>query len=267
MDAWRARVPALAAACAERWGLVLEEPYEEGAAAVVFPAGDAVLKLQWPHRESDHEADALRRWDGDGAIRLLDENLERNALLLERCTPGTHLSTIGPEAATGVIIALLHRLLVPAGEPFTPLAEEATHWAEELPASWEGAGRPFERSLVDAALDTVRDLPPSQPEHVLLHQDLHADNVLAAEREPWLAIDPKPLVGERAFAAAPVVRAHELGHSKAAVRRRLDRLSDELGLDRERARRWAQAQTLAWAFDDTGAVMPEHVQTARWLGG
>ena len=78
---------------------------------------------------------------------------------------------------------------------------------------WERSGRPFERRLVDAALDAFAALPPTQGEQVLLHQDLHADNVLAAEREPWLAIDPKPLVGEREFGIAPIVRSIELGHS------------------------------------------------------
>ena len=82
-----------------------------------------------------------------------------------------------------------------------------------------------------------------------MHQDLHPDNVLAAEREPWLVIDPKPLVGEREFAVAPIVRASELGHSRRAVIERLDRLTSELGLDRERARGWTIGQTIAWGVD------------------
>ena len=98
---------------------------------------------------------------------------------------------------------------------------------------------------------------------MLLHQDLHADNVLAAAREPWLAIDPKPLVGEREFGIAPVVRSRELGHSKRDVIHRFDRLTGELGLDRERARWWAIAQTVAWAWG--GELHETHVETARWL--
>jgi streptomycin 6-kinase len=98
---------------------------------------------------------------------------------------------------------------------------------------------------------------------VLLHQDLHADNVLHSEREPWLVIDPKPLTGEREFSLAPIVRSFELGHSPHAVRTRLDRLSAELGLDRDRARGWALAQTVAWSLD--GEYLPRHVETARWL--
>jgi streptomycin 6-kinase len=96
-----------------------------------------------------------------------------------------------------------------------------------------------------------------------VHQDLHGENVLAAEREPWLVIDPKPLAGEREFALAPIVRSFEFGHSRSEVLRRLDRLSGELALDRERARGWAIAQTIAWSFDS--AYADGHFETARWL--
>ena len=99
---------------------------------------------------------------------------------------------------------------------------------------------------------------------MLLHQDLHADNVLAAEREPWLAIDPKPLSGEREFGIGAIIRGGELGHDVRSLRGRLDRLTSELGLDRERARGWALAQTLAWAWTDD-VPHPHHVEVARWL--
>jgi streptomycin 6-kinase len=162
-----------------------------------------------------------------------------------------------------VLVSLLPRLWVPAGEPFRTLAEEAGWWASYLPDRWREAGAPFERSLLDAALDALASLPPSQGPQVLVHQDLHPGNVLRAEREDWLVIDPKPLVGERELGVAPVVRARELGHSESAVRKRLDLLTSELGLDRERARLWALAQTIAWAFGSERFT--EHVETARWL--
>jgi streptomycin 6-kinase len=76
-------------------------------------------------------------------------------------------------------------------------------------------------------------------------------------------IDPKPLAGEREFSLAPIVRSFELGHSRRAVRRRLDRLSADLDLDRERARGWALSQTIAWSFDSE--YQPSHAETARWL--
>jgi len=117
--------------------------------------------------------------------------------------------------------------------------------------------------LLEAALEALRELPPTQGEQVLVNQDLHGDNVLAAEREPWLVIDPKPLAGEREFAVAPIVRSFELGHSKRDVLHRFDRLTSELGLDRERARGWSIAQTVAWAGDSD--FSRTHLETAQWL--
>jgi len=196
-------------------------------------------------------------------VRLLAHDRGRHALLLERCVPGTTLADTKPAAALDVLAGLLPRLLKPAGAPFRPLAEEAAWWADGLERGWEEAGRPFERRLLDAALEALRALPPTQGPQVLVHQDLHAYNVLRAEREPWLAIDPKPLAGEREFAVAPIVRSFELGHSREHVLGRLDRLCSELGLDRERARLWTIAQTVAWSMDSD--YHERHIETARWL--
>jgi streptomycin 6-kinase len=266
-DDWRATAPDLVAECAEEWALRLGDPYTPGVVGHVvgaeLPDGTpAVLKVFWPHREAEQEADALERWGGDGAVRLLARDDARNALLLERCEPGTHLSAAGAEAALDVLIGLLPRLWKPA-DGFRALADEAAWWVSYLESRWESSGRPYERELLDAAVEALTELPPTQGEQVLLHQDLHAENVLAAQREPWLAIDPKPLAGEREFAVAPIVRGGELGHTKRDVLRRLDRLTSELGLDRERARGWAIGQTLAWAYDDEWH--DDHIDVVRWL--
>ena len=244
---------------------MLGEPFAGGVAselvapAVTADGVDAVLKMQKPHRESDHEAAALELWDGEGAVRLLAHDPEQHALLIERCVPGTPLASAGQAAALDVFVELLPRLWKPAGPPFRPLVDEAAWWAEYLPRQdWSVAPE-----LLDAALEALRDLPGTQGEQVLLHQDLHGENVLAARREPWLAIDPKPLAGEREFGVAPVVRSFELGHSKRDVLYRFDRLTAELGLDRERARGWTIAQTVAWTFDSK--FHETHVETARWL--
>lgn len=267
---WIETVPGLAAEAAGLWDLrKLGEPFADSSVSLVLPAElpdgrGVVLKLQFPGRESAHEAAALELWGGDGAVQLVAQDTDRNALLIERCQPGVHLSTAEANEGIAVMADLLPRLWKPAGEPFTTLRSEAELWKQGLTERWEAAGRPFERRLLDAAIDSLNDLADTQGEQVLLHQDLHGDNVLAAEREPWLAIDPKPLVGEREFAVAPIVRSYELGHSREAVWKRLDQLTSELGLDRERARLWSFAQTLAWAFEGT-SVLPRHVETARWL--
>ena len=267
-SAWLERVPGLAGECVEAWGLQLGEPYAPGAAGYAaradLPDGTpAVLKLIYPHREAEHEAEALRIWDGDGAVKLLAYDEARWAMLLERCEPGTLLATIEPEAALGVLIDLLPRLWKQAGEPIHTLAEEAAWWIGYIPEEWERSDRAVERVLVDAAVDALSGLSKSQGEQVLLHQDLHGDNVLAASREPWLVIDPKPLVGEREFSVAPMLRDWMLGHTRREVLERLDRLTSELGLDRERARGWTIGQTMAWAFEE--GYHPRHIETVRWL--
>jgi streptomycin 6-kinase len=189
---------------------------------------------------------------------LLARDDERDAIVIERCEPGTYLSSLALDDALDVLVALLPRLWKRAGEPFRTLEDEAEWWLEYLPRESQ-----FERRLRDAAVEALRELASTQGEQVLLHQDLHGENVLAAQREPWLVIDPKPLVGEREFSVAPIVRSFELGHSKRDALHRLDRLTSELGLDRERARCWAIGQTIAWT---TGSEYRQtHVETVQWL--
>jgi len=250
----------LAAAVARDWELRLGDPYPRGAAGYVVRAEladgtPAVLKLQHSHREDEHEADALERWAGDGAVRLLRRDDERHALLLERCEPGTPLSE-GAGDPLGVLIGSLPRLWKDA-TGFRTLAEEAAWWLEE----GDLAHMP-ESPRRNEATSLLRELAPTQGELVLVHQDLHADNVLAAEREPWLVIDPKPLAAEREFAVAPIVRSFELGHSRRDALLRLDRLCAELGLDRERARGWTIVQTTAWLGGEREAMRREVLE---WL--
>ncbi|MDP9260962.1 MAG: aminoglycoside phosphotransferase family protein [Actinomycetota bacterium] len=253
---WRANVGELVTDCCLRWDLRAGEPYVPGAAGYVVrveraDGTPAVLKVFWPHREAEQEADALERWDGEGAVRLLARDNERSAMLLERCEPGSFLST--HDDPVGVLVELLRRLWR-SGDGFRPLADDAEWWLEhdlaEVP----------DKRLRDAAVHYLRELVPTQGEQVLLHQDLHGENVLAAQREPWLVIDPKPLAGEREFSVAPIVRSSELGHSKRHTLYRLDRLCSELDLDRDRALGWTIAQTMAWSDGDEASL-----DTARWL--
>jgi streptomycin 6-kinase len=264
---WLQALPQTLAELAARWDLRLGGPYPGASvsyvAAALRGAERVVLKVQWPHEEAAHEADALRVWDGDGAVRLLAHDPGRHALLLEHCAPGTCLAGAAAADPLAVLVGLLSRLWKPVAAPFEPLSQEARDWVSCLYPDWEAAGRPCERRLVDAAAAFLADLAPSQGEPVLLHQDLHGDNVLAAQREPWLVIDPKPLAGERELAPAPIIRSFELGHSEREVVRRLDRLSAELHLDRSRVRGWAIAQTVAWSFDSP--FRERHYETARWL--
>lgn len=260
-------MPTIVTGLAREWNLQVGPPFEGSNVSYVAPAmrgtEHVVLKVQWPDDESAHEADALNVWDGSGAVRLLAHNVERHALLLERCLPGTDLAAAMGLDALSVLIDLLPRLWKVVGPPFKSLTEEALGWRASLYADWDAAGRPCERRLVDATAEFLDQLARSQGEQVLVHQDLHGENVLAAQREPWLVIDPKPLAGEREFSLAPIIRSVELGRSRKDVVYRLDRLSSELQLDRNRVRRWTIAQTVAWGFHSNDGA--PHYETARWL--
>ena len=264
---WLESLPRLAAECADRWDLSLGEPFASSNASLVVPAGDAVLKLNPPEEESEREADALRLWNGDGAVRLLAHDAERRALLVERCVPGTWLLELGDDVAGDVVAALLPRLWQDPLPVFRRLEDLAARWVDELPRTWTRYGRPFERSLLDAAVSALRELGPSQGPLVTSNEDLHAGNVLRAAREPWLVIDPKPIAAEREFALVAMVRDRKEEvltgpRPLARLRRRLDRLCSDLDLDRDRVRAWTGAHTIAWGFDPQG-FLHEHAEIAR----
>jgi streptomycin 6-kinase len=247
---WVAELPRLFAECVEQWSLEPEEPVDTGHSLAV-PAGDVFLKLNFPDEESEHEAEALERWNGAGAARLLARDDERRALLIERLRPGRQLWELPDEEATQIAAGVLEQLWIPAADPFRRLEDLAAEWVEELP------GRQVDRSLVDRAVSFLREAGPTQRESVLLHQDLHGGNILESARG-WLAIDAKPLVGEREFDVASLIRDRR-PTTKAVIERRLDYLVDRLELDRKRARGWAIAHALAW----NGSR--EMIDCARWL--
>ena len=251
---WADSLPALVAHLRERWGLEVAEPFEGGYAAWVAPAEGEdgtsyVLKVPYPDSESKPEPDGLRLWDGDGVVRLLDWDEATRALLLERIRPGTSLLDLAdPEEALAVACGLLPRLWIapPSGHPFVTTQACAESWAVDIERMYRAHHRPFDPALLRAAVAAFELLAGYDGECVLLHQDFHRGNVLRAEREPWLAIDPKPLVGERAFDARWLM--YDLLHSEprhglpaAAL---LDRLGDELGLDAERVRLWSFARAV-----------------------
>jgi streptomycin 6-kinase len=266
--AWIDGLPQLVSECAEQWSLALEDPIDTPH-SLVIPAGELVLKLNAPsHTEAETEADALERWAGNGAVLLVARDDARHALLLERCIPGLELWH-GDVDETEVVAELLPRLQITVADdhPFTLLAAEADRWAHDVPRWYDDAGAPFKRSLLEAALDVYRTV--DRAADVLVNQDLHGGNVLSAAREPWLVIDPKPLVGERELEASGPLRnaasATRLLNGWAdlsgEVSHWLDVLTD-LGFDRNRARGWGVAHNLAWAWDEHDGWIGEHVAIA-----
>jgi streptomycin 6-kinase len=261
---WLERLLALAFECVEAWELELGPPYPGGAVSFAAPAvradgSAAVLKLNFPEPETEHEADALAFWDGFGAVRLLEHDPGRRALLVERCEPGTQLWSLEDERDADLVAAtVLRRLWRRPPEPhrFALLSDRAAEWVDAIPAAWEALRRPLEAALVERVVAFLGEAGPSQGEPVVLHQDFHGGNVLRSARG-WMAIDPNPLVGEREYDVGWLVtdRPDALRRDPSPgrqLRRRLDWLAGELELDRERARWWGVAHVLAWGSWEGG---------------
>ena len=264
---WADSLPALAAHACERWELTLGEPYEGGHAAWVAPAERAdgtpcVLKLPYPDDESQHEPDALELWDGDGAVRLLERDDMTRALLLERIDPGTTLLELpDAEEATAIACALLPRLWHPleGASGFVAATACAAHWAVDIERMYREHGAPFDVALLRGAVAAFEQLAAYDGPVVSLHQDFHRGNVLRAAREPWLAIDPKPLAGEPAFDARWLLydllySEPRSPHDPAEL---VARLARELSLDAGRVRLWSFAravENVVWCYESGEAA-------------
>ena len=249
-SAWLEQLPAVIQNLQDKWSLSLGVPFDgqEVSCAWVAPAvccdgTSAVLKLGMPHMEGEHEIEALRFWEGDPTVRLLRADDQVHAMLLERCDPGTVLRNL-PELEQDVVIARLLRRLwrIPsAPHPFRPLSAMTAHWTKETISDayrWPDAG------LIREGLYLLEELPRQAPTEVLLATDLHAGNVLEAQREPWLVIDPKPFVGDPAYDATQHLFNCEV-RMRSDPHGTIRRFSELLEVDHERVRLWMFARSAA----------------------
>jgi streptomycin 6-kinase len=249
---WLAEVPETLRELTQRWSLRVGAPYQPGGecawvAPARDPAGrDLVLKLGWRQDESAHEADALGVWAGSGAVLVYEAEVwgRTSALLLERCDPGTALGLAAPEVEQDVIVAGLLRRLWSAplgGHPFRPLQAMCDAWADEFERRFSGSSGVLDPGLARAGMELFRGLPATAEREVLLCTDLHAENILAARREPWLVVDPKPYVGDPAYDALQHMLNcdQRLAADPAGLARRM---ADLLGLDAGRVTQWLFAR-------------------------
>jgi streptomycin 6-kinase len=265
--AWLERLPALLADCQSRWNLTSGPPYTNLSFNYVAPATlangtTAVLKAGVPRPELEHEIAALRLYDGRGAVRLLAADGEAGVLLLERLEPGTTLTTLRDDDERTLIASEVMRKLwrpLPAGHPFTSVAQWGAGFSR-LRRQFDGGTGPFPARMVEVAESLFDDLLASSGAPVLLHGDLHHENILSAMREPWLAIDPKGVAGEPAYEAGALIRnpipaIFEEPDPARLSARRLDILSDVLAMDRQRLLEWSVAQAVLsawWSYEDLG---------------
>jgi streptomycin 6-kinase len=253
---WMAALPEIVAELSRSWSLEVGRPFQPGGCASwVAPAVDetgaqVVLKVGWRHPEAEHEAQGLLAWRGEGTVRLIDAVLfgDTSALLLERCEPGTALSEASAPLEQDVVVAgLLRRVWIepPPGNPFRPLATMCDRWADEFERKYAASDpqRRLDPGLARAGIELLRALPRTADGTVLLYTDLHPENVLAAQREPWLAIDPKPYVGDPTYDALQHMLNHpdRLATDPAGF---VSRMADLLNLDRSRLRDWLFARSV-----------------------
>jgi streptomycin 6-kinase len=261
---WQAVLPGLVSDVAERWSLRLGEPFASGTGSFAVPVttadgAAAVLKVGFPHTEARDEAAGLEAWNGHGAVRLLarDTAGPAAALLIELCEPGIPLAVaLPPEAQDEVIAALATRLWIEpaAPHPFRPLAVMCEQWAAEFERDFAAAGDRGEPrldpGLARAGARLFRELPATAPDRaVLLVTDLHPGNVLAARREPWLVIDPKPYIGDPACDALQ----HMINFPErlsAGPGRFADRMADLLDVDAGRLALWLFARCVMESVAD-----------------
>lgn len=258
---WMAALPSIVADLAQRWALEVGRPFQPGGVASwVAPVRNAsglslALKLGWRHDEALHEAEGLRAWGGRGAVRLIDALVVdcTNAMLLELCEPGTPLSQVlSPPQQDAVAAGLLRRLWIelPPGHPFRPLESMCRQWADEFDQRYAAADpcQLLDPGLARAGSQLLRTLPATAERCVLLGTDVHPDNVMAAQREPWLVIDPKPYVGDPTYDALQ----HMLNFPERLAAGPVgfaQRMADLCGLDGDRLRQWLFARCVQESLD------------------
>lgn len=218
----------------------------------------AVLKVEFTAEKARTEYEALKIFNGAGAVKIIEEDSESKALLLERAFSGTSLKSIKDDKKrTSIMIDVMKKLRKPAPKNHEFLFIE--DWGESFKRhrkQFNGGVGPFEKQLFDKAEKTFFDLAESQKEKVLLHGDLHHGNILVTEREPYLAIDPKGIIGEAEYEVGAMLR-NELPKDKKVAKKTLDQrinqLSEGLRYDKKRIRQWAFSQAVlaaVWVFED-----------------
>lgn len=259
----------------EQWGLRPDGSARTGHRGRVVPVrttegAPAVLKIAEPTPETEHESLALQHWHGRGAVRLLRADPRRRALLLERVHP-EDLHDHWDVQACEIVAGLYPALHVPAVPQLRSLADLAGAWAAELAALPRSA--PLPRRLVEQAASLAASFARDpDTAGTTVHGDLHFAKVLAADREPWLVIAPRPLSGDPHVEPGPLLwhRWEEMlasGDVRDAVRRRFHTVVDAAGLDEDRARDWVVVRAVLNAVRDPGADLTRWVTLAKAVQG
>ena len=277
--AWLEALPDLIADCERHWSVKILPPFDLSynyvAPAIRADGTGAVFKAGVPDGALTDEMTALGLWDGHGIVQLLECDPDRGVMLLERLEPGRPLASVeDDEEATRIFAQVARQLWRPA--PAVHHLETPQTWARglgRLRQRFDGGAGPLPGQLVEKAEALYAELLSSEAEPVLLHGDLHHWNILSARRRPWLAIDPKGIVGEPCYEVGAWLRNPLPGlldwpDLPRVFARRVDILVAELGFDRERVIGWGVAQAVLsawWSIEDHGGGWEEAAQVAGIL--
>ena len=255
-SAWVDALPALVDRLNTRWELTVDGPAGHGHCSLVVPVraggAPAVLKLGFPDEDSEHEHLALRRWGGDGAVRLLSADPHERAMLLERLSPAD-LTTVSDVEACEIVAGFYRAIHVDPLPQLRSLSTLVERWTEDLRRLPRSA--PIPRRLVEQAISLGPQLCTGSPTR-LLHTDLHYANVLAGTRQPWLVIDPKPVNGDPHYEVAPMLW-NRWPDVRDGMRRRFWTLVEAAGFDEDRARAWVivrMVHNAMWALQDGAGI-------------
>lgn len=263
--AWVRDLPALLAEVAARWRLQPLPPfagltYNYVAPVTCADGSPAVLKAGLPREELETEIETLRLYDGSGLAQLLEADPSRGVFLIERALPGEPLTRVDDDDAATAIGAEMMREVtrpVPPGATYPTVAGWLEAFAR-VRAMYGGGAGPIPTATLARAEGLARDLLASAPESRLLHGDLHHDNIVSAQRQPWLVIDPKGITGDPgfevgAFLCNPYGRMETWPNPARMMARRVDILAERLGLPRGRVVAWGYVQatlSAAWHVED-----------------
>jgi len=257
---WLEAFPERLEAAEKRWGITIGDPFDPGgftswaAPAITQVGEDVVYKCVIPHDEAVGEDAALAAYDGDGAVRLVASQPSTFELLIESCNPGADLWSVADERqrfeVAGELMPTLWRPTDPGS--IASLTDVGPRWADILQRRMLTLDLPWVADPIDRGAELLRTLPFDEDNPMLIHGDFHPGNILAAQRDPWLVIDPKPMIGSPAYDAVQLLTQADGRVVEpppvAAIEDRLDVLAALLGIEAERIALWALARTAEWSM-------------------
>lgn len=276
---WLEQLPSLVQSCYDKWALTQDGEFQDLSFNFALPVrrlGErAVLKLG-PHPKGlAREARALLAYDGCGAVRLLEQDESAGALLMERALPGNSLRESTEQEALASVSVVAERLLSVKTEKlskaFTPVGTWGLGFEKFLRESQGTHSIPTE--MIFEADGIFKQLQRTAERETLLHADLHQSNILKAEREEWLAIDPKGIWGDPAYELGAFVRnpmptLAERKNLETVLANRLDYFAKNFGFGRERIWGWSYSQCVLaaiWSIGDRGEEWRDWIRVATVL--